>query len=157
MDNIAGQKSGLTIVTYISVIAIVIIWLIPTVGLFVSSFRDRDQISASGWWRAPFSVVLAEAGRADLESQKEENGVWVMKGNIFADPDVAERFKSGDSKITAFGSKGRAPGEFPVGTTQNIQADRTLMVEANGDYVMTSPKEITKRGPRIYTHPTELT
>ncbi|MCP4327203.1 MAG: carbohydrate ABC transporter permease [Hyphomicrobiales bacterium] len=150
MDNIAGQKSSLTIVTYVSVIAIVIIWLIPTVGLFVSSFRDRDQISASGWWRAPFSVALAEAGRADLESQKEENGVWVLKGNIFADPDVADRFKSGDSRITAFGSKGRAPGEFPVGTTAEVQAGRTLTVDANGDYVLTSPKEITKRGPRVY-------
>ena len=150
MDNIAGQKSGLTIVTYVSVIAIVILWLIPTIGLFVSSFRDRDQISESGWWRAPFSVVLAEAGRADLQSQTEENGVWVLKGNIFQDPDVADRFRTGDSDIIAFGSRGRNPGEFAAGTTAELRNGRTLTVEANGEYVMTSPEEITRRGPRIY-------
>jgi alpha-glucoside transport system permease protein len=26
------------------------LWLIPTLGLFVSSFRTREQITASGWW-----------------------------------------------------------------------------------------------------------
>jgi alpha-glucoside transport system permease protein len=26
------------------------LWLIPTLGLFVSSFRTREQIAVSGWW-----------------------------------------------------------------------------------------------------------
>ncbi|MEM6891691.1 MAG: carbohydrate ABC transporter permease, partial [Pseudomonadota bacterium] len=50
MDNIAGTKSSLTWAVNLSVIFLVVLWLIPTVGLLVSSFRDRDQISASGWW-----------------------------------------------------------------------------------------------------------
>jgi len=29
---------------------IVIVWSIPTVGLFVSSFRDREEIARTGWW-----------------------------------------------------------------------------------------------------------
>ncbi|WP_237152887.1 carbohydrate ABC transporter permease [Oryzibacter oryziterrae] len=29
---------------------ICLIWLIPTLGLFVSSFRPRDEIMSSGWW-----------------------------------------------------------------------------------------------------------
>jgi len=29
---------------------IVLIWLIPTVGVFVSSFRDVDAMERSGWW-----------------------------------------------------------------------------------------------------------
>ena len=112
MENIAGTKSSLAWAVRISVLAMVLLWLIPTIGLLVSSFRDRDQISASGWWNAPFSVALTEAGRADLDAQRQEGDVWVIEGNIFADPSVSDRFKSGESQITAFGSRGAAPAEF---------------------------------------------
>src|SRR6056297_3970997 len=29
---------------------IVLVWSIPTLGLFINSFRDRDAQRASGWW-----------------------------------------------------------------------------------------------------------
>lgn len=29
---------------------LVLIWTIPTLGIFVSSFRNREDISGSGWW-----------------------------------------------------------------------------------------------------------
>ncbi|WP_414738805.1 carbohydrate ABC transporter permease [Microbacterium hydrocarbonoxydans] len=34
----------------IASIIIAVLWTIPTLGLFISSFRPRDQISSSGWW-----------------------------------------------------------------------------------------------------------
>ncbi|MCK4726056.1 MAG: hypothetical protein KAT29_09645, partial [Anaerolineales bacterium] len=33
-----------------TLLLLVIIWSIPTLGLFVSSFRDRFEIQTSGWW-----------------------------------------------------------------------------------------------------------
>ena len=40
MENIAGTKSSLTWAVHIAVAALVLLWLFPTVGLFVSSFRS---------------------------------------------------------------------------------------------------------------------
>src|SRR5690606_32668413 len=31
-------------------IVIAVLWTIPTLGLFISSFRPRDDIQSSGWW-----------------------------------------------------------------------------------------------------------
>jgi alpha-glucoside transport system permease protein len=39
----------------------VLLWLFPTVGLFVSSFRTADQITTSGWWASLFTAG-AESG-----------------------------------------------------------------------------------------------
>ena len=34
----------------LSVVAIIVIWTVPTLGLFITSFRTKDNISSSGWW-----------------------------------------------------------------------------------------------------------
>ncbi len=34
----------------LSVIALIVIWTVPTLGLFITSFRTKDNISDSGWW-----------------------------------------------------------------------------------------------------------
>ncbi len=39
----------------LTLLALVILWLIPTVGLFVTAFRNKDDAYSSGWWTAIFS------------------------------------------------------------------------------------------------------
>jgi alpha-glucoside transport system permease protein len=34
----------------LTVIALVVVWTLPTLGLFITSFRSKDAISNSGWW-----------------------------------------------------------------------------------------------------------
>jgi alpha-glucoside transport system permease protein len=33
-----------------TLLLLVVLWAIPTMGIFVSSWRDRDDIATSGWW-----------------------------------------------------------------------------------------------------------
>jgi alpha-glucoside transport system permease protein len=148
MDNIAGQKSGLSIVTNLSVVVLVLVWLIPTIGLFVSSFRERDQISASGWWQAPFSVELAFRTRAEPPAQ--EGDLWVATGNIFQTEEVRAAFAAGEGTVSAFGTRGRAPGEFPAGQEVEIGEGETLTVNADGTYRYTSVEDPGDRGQRVY-------
>jgi alpha-glucoside transport system permease protein len=35
---------------HIALLAISVLWLVPTVGLAITSFRPRDEIQATGWW-----------------------------------------------------------------------------------------------------------
>ncbi|ETX14587.1 ABC transporter permease [Roseivivax halodurans JCM 10272] len=119
MDNIAGQKSGLSIATNLSVIALVLIWLIPTVGLLVSSFRDREQISESGWWRAAFSVSQAYRVSPPAEGAVQDGDLYVLEGNLFnaAQDEDVEAAGHGSGTVTGFGLTSRDPGAAEPGQT----------------------------------------
>jgi alpha-glucoside transport system permease protein len=39
---------------HLVVLGLVFIWLIPTIGLFINSFRSPTDITSSGWWTALF-------------------------------------------------------------------------------------------------------
>jgi alpha-glucoside transport system permease protein len=34
----------------LTVLALIVVWTVPTIGLFITSFRDKQAISNSGWW-----------------------------------------------------------------------------------------------------------
>jgi len=128
MDNIAGSKSSLSWAVQISTLAIVLLWLFPTVGLLVSSFRTADQISASGWWAALFPQEQNEVIRlADPDEFRRPDGaMFVVEGNLF---DGAER------QITAWGTSSRRISEFAPGETADLGEGETLTIAANGDYL----------------------
>ena len=151
MDNIAGKKSSLVWVTRLTVIGIVIVWLVPTVGLLVSSFRDRDQISASGWWQAAFPVDQAFRGRAETTGEAvQEDGVHVLTGNVFDDPAVLEAVGEDHGDIVAFSTVGRDPGAHEVGTEARLEGGGTLLVEPDGSYRYALSEPPGSPGPRIY-------
>lgn len=37
---------------HVVVIGLMAVWLVPTVGLFINSFRPAAEVSSSGWWNA---------------------------------------------------------------------------------------------------------
>ena len=127
-----------------AVLVFVAIWTIPTLGILVSSLRDKDQIIASGWWSSFSSSTQTEAGRLPAAAaQVEKDGKYVLEGNIFGDAPPRD--------ISAFGVKSANPTEFAAGTTADLGDGVTLLVNADGSFVMTSPKPFEgERGQRLY-------
>ena len=65
-------------------IAIIVAWTLPTVGLLVSSVRDRDAINQTGWWTTFSTRTSADQERtATAEEQVEVDGGFVIRGTIF--------------------------------------------------------------------------
>ncbi|RVC82446.1 carbohydrate ABC transporter permease [Mesorhizobium sp. M4A.F.Ca.ET.022.05.2.1] len=129
---------------HIAVLIFVAIWTVPTLGILVSSLRDKDQIIASGWWNSFASSSQTEAGRLPAASaQVEKDGKFVIEGNIFGDG--AKR------DISAFGVKSAAPTQYPAGSTADLGDGVTLQVNADGSFVLASPKALEgDRGQRVY-------
>lgn len=149
MENIAGQKSGLNWASNITVLILVLLWLIPTVGLLVSSFRDRDQISVSGWWEAPFPVEMTFRSSTGTDAV-DESGNFVINGNLFNDESVKSAFGDSTGEIKAFGTRAVEPAQYPAGTDADLGDGETLTVNSDGSFTFTSPEEPSRRGQRIY-------
>lgn len=146
MDNIAGKKSGLSWAVNISVALLVMLWVFPTAGLFVSSFRTADQISSNGWWQSLFNteqnVVLRAADPDDDGVQVLENGTYVIRGNLYGE--------AGKAEIGAWGVNSREIDTHVAGDSAELGDGQVITVQANGDYVLTSPIEMTGRGQRVF-------
>ena len=147
MDNIAGSKSSLTWVVHISVVLLVALWLFPTVGLLVSSFRTADQIATGGWWKAMLPAEQNQTFRAtdpdDEGAQSRDGDLYVIEGNVFEGAAVGE--------ISVWGTSSREISAYQAGETADLGDGEMLTVQANGDYRLTSPTEMSGRGQRIFT------
>ncbi|MDP3341012.1 carbohydrate ABC transporter permease [Frigidibacter sp.] len=153
MEGMAGTKSRLTWAVNLAALLLVVLWTIPTLGLLISSFRDRDQIAASGWWKAALPAEQNEIFRAPPpETAVPEGAAWVLDGNVFGE--------AGGS-VAAFGLSAREPKAFAPGETATGRAGDTLTVESDGAFRITYPEAPEAgRGDRIFvttTTPPRLT
>jgi alpha-glucoside transport system permease protein len=154
MDNIAGRKSGLTWAVHISVAALVLLWIFPTVGLLVSSFRTTDQIRTSGWWAAMFPAEINEVFRAaDPDDNREQidGGMYVVEGNLYVQDGRVASADEVAAEIVVWGVSSRAIDAFAPGETADMGDGETMTVQANGDYVwMGNDDQISGRGQRVF-------
>lgn len=139
----AGTKSRLTWAVNLAVGALVLLWVIPTVGLLISSFRDRDAISTSGWWTALSASernVIVRAEAPDLA--QPDGGVWVIEGKLF---------DGAAGTVTAFGISSRAPEAFAPGDIATHPKGHQITVTSDGSYrIEYTEKPSGKRGQRLF-------
>ena len=142
MSGGVGKKSGLVWAVNLSALALVVLWTLPTVGLLISSFRDRDQISASGWWKAIFPAEAVVQYRApDPQSAILIDGVYRIDGNVF---------DGSLGVVTAFGTSIRDPAAYGAGQRGTIKGGG-ITVAKNGDFTIWSAGPMSgSRGMRIF-------
>jgi alpha-glucoside transport system permease protein len=143
MAAVGSRKAGGWF-THVMVLLIIVIWTVPTFGLFVSSIRDKDQLSVSGWWTALTTNESNGTGRAAPPSEQQEvDGKFVISGNLF------EGGLRGS--VVSFGTRVQQPNEFEAGQTADLGDGVTLTVAADGVYKLVSDAAFEgSRGQRIF-------
>lgn len=138
------RRSPLTLLVHFSVFVIVVLWTLPTAGLFISSFRDKDQLAISGWWTSLTSSQQNLVERTEApDKQVKQGDRYVLEGQLLVD--------GKPSTISAFGFSSREPTRYQPGEVAQMRNDGTLTVAENGQYQMTSPEPFTgSRGKRIF-------
>ena len=140
------RKLSLTsILSQLLLLLFVIIWIIPTFGLFISSLRDKDLLSISGWWTSLTTTEINEIHRMlGNEHQIQENNYYIIKGSIFED--------NSGKKITSFGITSKKINEFTLGEIAIFKDNSEVTIDENGNYVWKSKTKFTKKkGKRLFT------
>ncbi len=132
------------LIVHISVLFVVMLWLLPTLGILVSSLRDKDQLVVSGWWTTFSSSSQTEALRlADPATQKQEGDRYVIAGNVFEN--------GAGGKISAFGVRVQDPEAFPAGEVADLGEGETLVINEDGTYQYSKNASFEgSRAKRVY-------
>ena len=140
------QKFSLTsILSQLLLLLFVIIWIIPTFGLFISSLRDKDLLSISGWWTSLTTNEINEIHRMlGMEYQIQENNYYIIKGSIFED--------NTGKKIISFGITSKKINEFSLNEVAIFKDNSEVTIDESGNYVWKSKTKFTKKkGKRLFT------
>jgi alpha-glucoside transport system permease protein len=130
---------------HVALLFFVVLWTFPTFGLLVSSVRDKDQLAVSGWWTALTTATTQGAARVGAAAdQVEENGAFVIRGNILGEG-------ADGREIQSFGATNAEVAAAPAGGSVPMRDGGEITIQANGDYVWSSATEFTHTArPRIY-------
>ena len=122
----------------------VLIWIIPTFGLFISSLRDKDLLAISGWWTSLTTTKVNEIYRmAGMENQIKEGDYFIIKGKLFD--------SNSGKKIQSFGITSKRINEFAVDDIAILKDDSFVTVNEDGEYILKSEKEFSKKkGKRLF-------
>ena len=122
---------------------LVLLWILPTIGLFVSSFRDKDQLAITGWWTALSTTENSEFRRTGTqEEQFERNGEYIISGELT---------ELGGKKIKAYSTNFRKPNAHKAGDTVKFKDGSLLTLSENVNYEWTSEIPFKhERGKRIF-------
>lgn len=65
-----GQSRTGFLFINLSILVLIVIWTVPTIGLLITSFRPPDAITESGWW----TILTGQGGSLTLANYEEVIG-----------------------------------------------------------------------------------
>jgi alpha-glucoside transport system permease protein len=80
MKSAKGQERTRDLVINGALFLLVFIWTIPTLGLFVSSFRTRFDIQTSGWWKVLPHREWVQIEELEIPEGVDPNGIMEIEG-----------------------------------------------------------------------------
>jgi alpha-glucoside transport system permease protein len=79
------------LVVNIVVIAAIVIWFVPTLGLLITSFRPASDVAYTGWWTALSSPLkFTQYTVENYKNVLSSGGMLIAFRNSFSSP-LAER------------------------------------------------------------------
>ncbi|WP_374687191.1 carbohydrate ABC transporter permease [Promineifilum sp.] len=82
---------------------LVLLWTVPTLGLFVSSFRTREDIQSSGWWNIfPHRAYITVETLDPREMGLDATGPMTVGGGETTFEELREGFTAPDGRYYAW-------------------------------------------------------
>ncbi|MBB6482762.1 carbohydrate ABC transporter permease [Rhizobium lusitanum] len=121
-----GRIGPARIFVHAAVLLIVLLWLLPTLGIFVTALRDKDQIVVSGWWTAFAGSSRTTAARLDGPDKAKPDGAnFVISGTLAVE---------GGGQIQSFGLRVQEPAAYKAGAPAELEKGETLTINSDGSY-----------------------
>ena len=72
------------LLVHLSLLMLVTVWVLPSMGLLISSIRDKDQLAITGWWTAFTTTSQNAFGRTGAAGEEVlQDGRYVLTGSFF--------------------------------------------------------------------------
>ena len=91
---------------HLALLAIAVVWLVPTVGLAITSIRPRDEIQATGWWTS-FNELNFTLHNYDLVLENARMGSSFVNSIIITIPSTLLPLFIGAAAAYAFSTCAR--------------------------------------------------
>ena len=107
MNGGKRQKRVASLIVNGTLLLLVILWTVPTLGIFVSSFRNRDDIATSGWWKVlPYRDWRAVKEIDPKQAGLDPNSVMEIEGATGTFEEFRAGIQTPDGKrVTWIGNK----------------------------------------------------
>ncbi len=107
MASQKNTKRANNLVVNLVLLLLVIIWTVPTLGIFVSSFRNRDDIAATAWWKVLPHRAWQPTAELDIKDLNlDPDSIMTIEGVEGTFDEFREGVETPDGKrITWIGNK----------------------------------------------------
>ena len=100
------SKSSSSLLVNGILILISLIWLLPTVGVLITSFRNSEDIFSSGWWTVFPHRADVDSGEIKIGDDVDVNGPITIEGTTATFEEWREGITLDDGrKLTWYGNK----------------------------------------------------